>query len=58
MEHTMTIKEINVGDRLLSDPLPVEFEVLKVNRVTVRVRNTKNGNVLSVYPELFTRKAD
>lgn len=54
----MTIKEIKVGDKLICDPLPTHFEVLKVNRVTIRVRNEANGNVLSVYPELFTRKAD
>jgi hypothetical protein len=54
----MTIKQITVGDKLISNGVPALFEVIKVNRVTVRVRNLMNNNVLTVYPELFDRKAD
>ena len=54
----MSIADIKKGDRLAVHGVAAQFEVLRVNRVTVRVRKLTNGHVFSVYAALFDRKIE
>ena len=57
-EGQMKIAEIKQGDKLTSQGIPTHFEVVKVNRLTVRVRNIANGDTFSASPALFNGKAE
>lgn len=54
----MQITEIKQGDKLTSQGIPTHFEVVKVNRLTVRVRNLANGDTFSTSPAVFDGKVE